>query len=421
VDEFTILEHVNWDRAAVHVAMLGDLVHGRTAHSKVDGLRIFHKVRVDLVAPALFEYPVEYLNQMRAQGFEVREFSSVEAYLSEASGSLAPIWWFFQPQFKYCGDLQQETLEQLRSDITFRSEWRQRLPEGTCFFQTLPRDKEHPIIPLSFDGLSLNGWDRVVSNAYYLHVVVLGMLLGKVGAGLPKQKPASAGDLEIELEEESTIPYSPFSVAARERPLPKFVEAIDLRTKDTRRRPERVEAGGPVPLTDGLVIDHIGVGTDPASCWRRLRAVRTILGWSDHVGSEGVYTSNRGAGMVKGIMSLPGLDFETVTVPQLKALASIAPGCTTNAVRDSAVIMKYRLSVPQRIYNLPNIRCKNERCISHPQNRQRDVVAFFERVPFYETSALPRCRQAEFLFVCRYCKWPHQYEDIWTGPMWAQF
>merc|ERR1712190_419855 len=117
---------------------------------------------------------------------------------------------------------------------------------------------------------------------------------------------------------------------------------------------------------------------------------------------------------MKGITSLPNFDFETLTVAQLKVIASISPGCTVNAIRASAVVIKYRLHMPERIYNLPNISCKNELCISNPKNKQRDVVAFFERVPFYETSALPGCKSGDYLFVCKYCKWPHQYENIWA-------
>eukprot|EP00913_Durusdinium_trenchii_P034957 g32699.t1 len=78
VDIFSLLEHNKWDRSAVHLALVGDLAHGRTAHSKVQGLKIFKKVRVDLVAPEIFGYPVEYTDRMREAGFEVRCFGSVE-------------------------------------------------------------------------------------------------------------------------------------------------------------------------------------------------------------------------------------------------------------------------------------------------------------------------------------------------------
>ena len=34
LDEFTFLEQHNWDDSQIHVALIGDLLHGRTVHSK---------------------------------------------------------------------------------------------------------------------------------------------------------------------------------------------------------------------------------------------------------------------------------------------------------------------------------------------------------------------------------------------------
>ncbi|HKJ85393.1 MAG TPA: bifunctional aspartate carbamoyltransferase catalytic subunit/aspartate carbamoyltransferase regulatory subunit, partial [Spirochaetia bacterium] len=49
LDEFSFLEQKQWDRSHIHLALVGDLFHGRTVHSKVDGLHIFGEVEVDLV------------------------------------------------------------------------------------------------------------------------------------------------------------------------------------------------------------------------------------------------------------------------------------------------------------------------------------------------------------------------------------
>eukprot|EP00418_Pyrodinium_bahamense_P100041 CAMPEP_0179025330 /NCGR_PEP_ID=MMETSP0796-20121207/7924_1 /TAXON_ID=73915 /ORGANISM="Pyrodinium bahamense, Strain pbaha01" /LENGTH=604 /DNA_ID=CAMNT_0020721337 /DNA_START=92 /DNA_END=1906 /DNA_ORIENTATION=+ len=413
VDTFSILEHLKWNRSSLHIALIGDLVHGRTAHSKVDGLRIFNSVRVDLVAPASFAYPVEYRTRMQSSGFQVRVFESLEEYLERAASSLAQVWYFYKPQFERCGDLAQDHISMLRSKVTFRLEWQPQLPPGMCFFQTLPRDKEHPIVPLALDSSPLNRWDRVANNAYFLHIVLLGLLFGQVGRGLPAH---GAPDTDGEEAVASRGGSSPLArvPAGGGAPLPRFMELVDISSQRHERQPERARPGGAVPIKDGLVVDHIGCSSDTASCWRRLRMVRTILGWSRHIGSEGVYSSSGRPGQMKGIISMPNFNFETVTIPQLKVLASIAPGCTVNAVSASMVVGKYRLHVPERIYNLPNIHCKNILCVSHPQNKQRDVVAFFERVPFYETSALPDCRHGDYLFVCKYCRWPHQYEGIWA-------
>mmetsp|Transcript_37671 Transcript_37671/g.117395 ORF Transcript_37671/g.117395 Transcript_37671/m.117395 type:complete len:608 (-) Transcript_37671:32-1855(-) len=410
VDIFSILGQLGWDRSCIHIALVGDLAHGRTAHTKVDGLRIFGKVRVDLVAPEALAYPVEYKTRMRAQGFEVREFDSVEEYLASSEGGLATIWYFYKPQFKRCGDLAHGAVSGLRAKVTFRAEWEDRLPQDAHFFQTLPRDKEHPVVPLAFDSLPLNTWDSVANDAYYLNIVLLSMLFGRIGRGLPAAAPPAAC-WEPEFKGDTVLSLTAAPAAAQ---LPGFMEAVGLSGKDHTRQPERARPGGAVPLKDGLVVDHIGRSGDPKSCWRSLRMLRTALGWSKHLGSEGVYNSSSQPGRMKGIVSLPNFDLESVTLTQLQVLASIAPGCTVNAVKASAVVGKYRLSVPEQIYNLPSTGCKNALCVSNPQNKQRDVVAFFERVAFYETSALPGCKAGEYLFLCKYCQWPHQYDDIWT-------
>ena len=45
--------------------MLGDLWHGRTVHSKADGLTVYEKVVVDLVAPKELAMPPSYVKRMQ--------------------------------------------------------------------------------------------------------------------------------------------------------------------------------------------------------------------------------------------------------------------------------------------------------------------------------------------------------------------
>ncbi len=47
LDEFTFLEQNNFDNSHIRIALIGDLLHGRTVHSKVDGLKIFKNVEID--------------------------------------------------------------------------------------------------------------------------------------------------------------------------------------------------------------------------------------------------------------------------------------------------------------------------------------------------------------------------------------
>eukprot|EP00927_Polykrikos_kofoidii_P005394 TRINITY_DN12138_c0_g1_i1.p1 TRINITY_DN12138_c0_g1~~TRINITY_DN12138_c0_g1_i1.p1 ORF type:complete len:620 (+),score=86.21 TRINITY_DN12138_c0_g1_i1:71-1861(+) len=409
LDTFSLLENSNWNRSRIHLALVGDLAQGRTARSKVEGLKVFENVRVDLIAPESFQYPVEFRERMRRNGFEIRQFDSVEEYLNTAGDSLAPTWYFYRPQFKRYGDISKSTADDLRSKVTFRQEWQQQLPSGTCFFQTLPRDKELPLIPLQFDATSLNGWDRVANNSYYLHIVLLSSLFGQIGKNL-------SGTSVPVMARSSSQPKlglicSPFDKAASNMEIPVFMKKVDLTNRDNIRRPERATAGSAVPIKDGIVLDHIGLCSDPAEVWRRLRLVRTILGWSQCIGSEGVFPSKTKSSL-KGVICLPLFDANSIMVPQMKVLASIAPGCTVNAIAGSHVVCKYRLSTPERIYDLPCIRCKNLFCVANPANKQRDVTAFFTRVPFFESSVYQGRKDGDYLFECRYCKCPHDYSDI---------
>lgn len=431
-DVFSLLEVRNWDRNSVHIALVGDLAHGRTAHSKVEGLRIFKKVRVDLVAPASIALPVEYRNRMRDVGFEVREYTSVEEYMTrETTSTLAPLWYFFQPQFGRLGDVSLEAKVDLREKISFRPDpkWRQKLPDEAKFFQTLPRDKENPIIPLTFDDWELNGWDTVSGNSYFLHVVLISMFFGKIGkssdcamAAEKKSRPTEETFLRMSSGQSfSLIARPPSSTATGDYSqaagpkmvLPGFIENVDVSSKIHARALSRAAEGGSVPVKDGIVIDHIGTGSDASHCWKTVRMLRLLMGWHAHPGSEGVYSSRSQPGLKKGLLSLPNFDLHKISVREMKMIASIAPGSTVNAVASSEVVGKFRLKVPERIYDLPNIGCKNKLCIANPKNKQRDVVPYFERIPYYETSHLKHQKAAEFLYKCTYCKYPHQYEDIW--------
>ena len=71
LDEFSFLEQLEWDRSSIHLALVGDLFHGRTAHSKVEGLKIYGKVKVDLIAPDEIGMPPGYVRLMHENGYEV--------------------------------------------------------------------------------------------------------------------------------------------------------------------------------------------------------------------------------------------------------------------------------------------------------------------------------------------------------------
>ena len=140
LDEFTFLDQRNWDYSHIHLALIGDLRHGRTVHSKADGLKVFESVTVDLVAPKELALPATYRSRMIDNGFEVNEWESLEAYL--ASGAVSDSWYFTRLQLERMGDEIREKEVELREAVTFNKRWLNKLPETTRFYHPLPRHRE---------------------------------------------------------------------------------------------------------------------------------------------------------------------------------------------------------------------------------------------------------------------------------------
>jgi aspartate carbamoyltransferase len=363
LDEFSFLEQLGWRDQRIHLALTGDLYHGRTVHSKADGLRVFKEVKVDLVAPQILGMPAHYLDRMKENGYEIRSFETIDEYLAQPD--VAPIWYFTRLQLERMGDAVLEKAQALRGAVTFRKDMLGKLPEGTRFYHPLPRDRRSPTIPTFLDELPLNGWDGQSANGYWTRIVEIGMVSGLLGADFDGEAKARRS-FEDDFVHEA-------SIAQRVKPEYKV---------------------GIKPVEDGIVIDHISSGREAEDIWGHIDAIRRMLKLNVR-SSHGVYHNNRGG--LKGIISLP--DVTSFGERELKKLAAIAPGCTLNLIRGHKVAKKYRLSMPPRIYNFDEISCKNENCISNPKNLEGIQPEF--------------ARKDESVFVCRYCEREHQFRDIW--------
>nr|WP_281255731.1 hypothetical protein [Petrotoga miotherma] len=51
------------------------------------------------------------------------------------------------------------------------------------------------------------------------------------------------------------------------------------------------------------------------------------------------------------------------------------------------------------MYGFEELRCKNENCITNPQNNENVQVSFI--------------RNEENQLICEYCETPHTFEEIW--------
>ncbi len=366
LDEFSFLEYYNWDASHIHIALVGDLFHGRTVHSKVEGLKIFKNVEVDLIAPAEIAMPVHYVTLMKKSGYKVRIFDSIEEYIAQKHR--ADVWYFTRLQLERMGERLVKQAEQLRQAVSFSYDYLNKIDAKTRFFHPLPRHSETPTIPMFLDDTPFNAWDEQSRNGYFTRIVAIGMLGGSIG-----------GDFEGE---------SPRQILHEEP----HIETVPVRTKS---KPEYKI--GIRPVEAGIVIDHIGVGSQPRQIWDHIAKIRHILDLH-MVSSQGVFKSEH-HDHYKGIVSIPGL--HELNEDKIRMLAAIAPGSTLNTIVAHHVVKKFRLSIPDRVSKLPGLRCKNEACISNPE--------------FFEPVVAEFIKTDQDTYRCIYCNTPHAYRDIWIN------
>ncbi len=367
LDEFTFLEDNDMSFSSIHLALVGDLYHGRTVHSKADGLKLFDKVKVDLVAPEELAMPESYVEKMVENGFEVRAFASIEEYLGQAD--VAKMWYFTRPQLERMGEKVLQKQERLREAITFRKEFLDKIDPNTKFYHPLPRHKEHPTIPTWLDKTSFNGWERQAINGLYCRIVLISMIGGKIGDDyIPV-----ASDKRVECDNDEYI--------------------VEVEPSNSSKHKNYSE--GVRPIENGIVIDHICKGDSPAEIRNHMRLISSVLSIDEGRGGEWVSCGEDGK--YKGIIFRP--EAKEFSRKDLKRLAAVAPKSTLNIVKDGRVEKKYRTHMPPRIYNFDDLCCQNEACISHPINGEGVPAKFY--------------RTKDGHFACAYCGKFHSFKEIW--------
>ncbi len=367
LDEYTFLEDNSWDTSYLHIALVGDLYHGRTVHSKADGLKLWDRVKVDLIAPDELAMPESYVTKMKDNGFEVRTFKSIEEYLRK-NDDVADKWYFTRPQLERMGEKILQRQEELRGAITFKEEFMPLIKEGTKFYHPLPRHKEHPTIPTFLDKTPLNGWERQSINGMYTRIVLLGLVSGKLGDDfVPEEK----------------------SVEKKEVQDYEWIHSVEPENNRKREISEGVN-----PIRNGIVIDHILKGEKPEEIRRHMILIRRVMNLDGLKGGE--WVSQGKSGLYKGIIFRPG--FFDLDHKQIKRLATVAPGCTLNIIEDGKVVKKIRTEMPPRIYNFDDLMCTNEACISNDTQSEHVGAMFY--------------RTTDGKYSCAYCGRAHSFKEI---------
>jgi aspartate carbamoyltransferase len=363
LDEFTFLEDLDWSSASIHLALVGDLYHGRTVHSKVYGLDLFNTVRVDLIAPSELAMPRSYVRAMENQGFRVRSFDSIESYLAQTD--VAPQWYFTRPQLERMGERVLRRQDELRRAITFTPEMIGGVAESTRFYHPLPRHRDHPTIPTALDDTFLNAWERQSANGYLVRIILLSLIAGATG-------------------DDYEGPVGPDCIDET----PCFGE---VRPTSGRRKQY---SEGVRPIRDGLVIDHICAGDDPDEIRRHLGTLQRV-GKLHGRGGEWISTGRDGA--YKGILFRP--DFGPVSDRDIATLAAVVPGATVNVISRGEVVRKVRLKNPTRIAGVAGLECTNPACITRKEHGEQIDPTF---------TLADRDR-----YACDYCSHEHGFKEIW--------
>lgn len=368
LDEFSLIEDNNWKTDKLHLALVGDLFHGRTVHSKAEGLKIFSQVKVDLIAPPELAMPIQYINKMKDNGYQVRIFDNLNEYLSQPD--IASRFYFTRPQLERMGEQILKRQDELRDKITFKQSFMAKLPdpEHTYFYHPLPRHKAHPTIPTFLDSTPLNHWERQSINGMFVRIILLAATAGKIGADF-------TGETVIKKE------Y-----------LDDFIQEV---TPDETKH--KVYKEGINPLSNGVVIDRFCRGEAKEDIWEYLFKTIRIMHLNRFKGSIGVGESKKEPGIFKGLLFLPEL--KELSDPDLKRLAALTGGCTVNFIKNDAVDRKLRLSSPPRIYKIDGTGCKNDACISHHTHNENVPPEFI--------------RKENDILECFYCSTPHRFKEIW--------
>lgn len=417
LDEFSFLEHKGWDATSIHLALVGDLFHGRTVHSKVDGLRLYGTVEVDLIAPAELALPRMYEDRMHAAGFIVRKFASIEEYLAQPK--VAEIWYFTRLQLERMGDKVLDKSMDLRRAVSFQREYLGKISPNTKFFHPLPRDARHPTLPFWLDGTEFNGWDRQSQNGYFTRIVLLGMLSGHFGDDFKLGSiPKSITGVSATSPERAVSPSrrpAPSSDSPQQGPGSSVLEhAADFIKEIPLENPVadgRSPAVGLVPISNGIIIDQLAEGQTIENIWALMYMVRSVTGLN-LPGGQGINRSPNSQDKMCGLISLPDFDLTQWDRLPLKKLAAMAPGSTLNIIREGKTERKFQLQVPPRIYNFPDISCKNQACVSHRSNMQHEVPPYFLRAPSRDKK-MQNSDASTWEFTCKYCESLYGFWQIW--------
>lgn len=167
LDLFTIKEELG-KLDDLHIAMVGDLRHGRTVHSLTQ-LLLNYNVQLSFVSPEILRLPLDYMNQVRAAAKTVHETYSVADVISDAD-----VLYVTRVQKERFADLAQ--YEEVKDFYRITPELMDRAKPNAIVMHPLPRVNE---IDVRVDADPRAAYFRQVKNGMFIRMALLAAVLGK--------------------------------------------------------------------------------------------------------------------------------------------------------------------------------------------------------------------------------------------------
>lgn len=167
LDLFTIKEE-RGTLDDLHVAMVGDLRYGRTVHSLTQ-LLLNYNVQLSFVSPEMLRLPLDYMNQVRDSGKNVRETYNVADIIDSAD-----VLYVTRVQKERFSDLAQ--YEEVKDYYRITPELMERAKSNAVIMHPLPRVSE---IDVRVDSDPRAAYFRQVQNGMFIRMALLAAVLGK--------------------------------------------------------------------------------------------------------------------------------------------------------------------------------------------------------------------------------------------------
>lgn len=165
-DIYTIKKEIGW-LTGLRVALVGDLLYGRTIHSLLPLLSLYSGLTIDLISPPQLRLPQRYRDYLTEKGIPFHEGEKLEGVIEQAD--VAYITRVQSERFASRADY-----DAVKDVYVITAEMANRMKPEAIIMHALPRVNE---IAPEVDGNARAAYFRQAKNGLYIRMALLKYLL----------------------------------------------------------------------------------------------------------------------------------------------------------------------------------------------------------------------------------------------------